>query len=57
MKEVVFVKTEGLFSIIFEFICYENKNKNENNILLLTYFEFKYVSGIIVWRLYIFFRW
>ena len=38
--------------IVSEFVFSENKNENENCILQLLYFEFKYAYGIIFCILY-----
>ena len=39
---------KGLFDIVSEFVFFENKNENENGVLQLLYFEFKYAYGIIL---------
>ena len=44
--------TKGPFGIVFESVFFENKNENENGVLQLLYFEFKYASGIIFCILY-----
>ena len=41
-----------MFGIVFEFVFSENKNENENGVLQLLYFEFKYAFGIIFCILY-----
>ena len=41
-----------MFGIVFESIFFENKNENENSVLQLLYFEFKYASDIIFCILY-----
>ena len=43
---------KGPFGIVSEFVFSENKNENENGILQLLYFEFKYAYGIIFCILY-----
>ena len=43
---------KGLFGIVFESVFSENKNENENGVLQLLYFEFKYAFGIIFCILY-----
>ena len=40
-----------MFGIIFEFVS-KNKNENENGVLQLLYFEFKYASVIIFCIMY-----
>lgn len=42
----------GMFGIVFELVFSENKNKNEDSVLQLVYFEFKYTSGIFGYILY-----
>lgn len=41
-----------MFDIVSEFIFFENKNKNENSVLRLLYFEFKYIFSIILCIMY-----
>ena len=41
-----------MLGIVFEFVFSENKNKNENGVLQLLYFKFKYASDIIFCILY-----
>ena len=43
---------KGPFGIVSELVFSENKNENENGVLQLLYFEFKYVFGIIFCILY-----
>ena len=48
----VYKIVKGPFGIIFETVFFENKNENENDVLQLLYFEFKYASDIIFCILY-----
>ena len=50
MEELIFHQSKGPFVIVFELVF--SKNKNENDVLQLLYFKFKYVFGIIFCILY-----